>query len=185
MLKFPFDGTDSETAKMDQKKIEIRQSIHQGLLPWGSTAVEEAEWGSMVDLLRNCWQMSPKLRPPASFVAQKLLDILTQYAAAPNSKISESSPAAQQTQLIAIKQKCLEMIQQKREKKESVLPRLVNEQFGVLVTSNRQEFDPVCSFLIGAMIWWKLSDFDEWDDDYSEAFDLAPESSNPGFTCIC
>jgi len=141
--------------------------------------MEEDEWGYLVNLLRGCWQKNPKLRPSAAFIAQKLLDVLTQYAAAPESTISESSPATQQTQLVAIKQKCFELIQQKRDKKNPIEPRLTTEEFGDLVRSNHEEFDPIGSFLIGAVIWWKLSDFDEWDDDYSETYDFGPEGSNP------
>jgi hypothetical protein len=49
--------------------------------------------------------------------------------------------------------------------------------FQCLMQNNVEEFNPVTSFLIGAAIWWELSDFNEWKDDFVEAYDLRPQGS--------
>jgi hypothetical protein len=154
-----------------QTEVAIRQQLSDGHYPWGIEELKELE--GCESIIQACLQQVPALRPPAAFVAQQLLGVYTQHCISPELSIS-GSPSRDSEELQGIKARCWELIQQARKSKgdETGRGKLSSTDFQALLVSTRKEFDPITSFLVGAGIWWQVSEFDEWDDDLVEAYDV-------------
>lgn len=152
-----------------QAEVSIRQRLSEGHYPW---AIEELnEFEECKSIIQGCLQRAPALRPPAAFVAQQLLGVYTQHCISPELKIS-GSPSRDREELQRINARCWELVQQARKSKgdETGRGKLSSADFQVLLASARKEFHPIISFLVGAGIWWQVSEFHDWDDDSMEAY---------------
>jgi hypothetical protein len=161
----------------DQGGESIRQQLKVGKLPFGSPERVEDEWCEVVfKFVLQCWQTVPTLRPPSANVAQQLGQVYTRYCASPGVPISLSTPLYDVGNLNIISQRCMQRIEAARKPKVGQgIEKLGAADFQVLVDSTRKEFNPVTHFLVGAAIWWQLSEFNRWDDEFMEAHDLQPD----------
>lgn len=175
----PFEKSSKE-AEVNESRESISCLLSQGQLPWLSNKMDEAAWGGVIPVILSCWRSQPSLRPPPAFVAQRLLDILTEGCILPNFSVRPSLSADSQ-KIERISGECWAIIQKVRKSKgiREDRDKLAGNEFHFLLRSSREAFDPVISFLVGAAIWWEVSDFKEWDDDLSEAHDMKPDGMSP------
>lgn len=165
---------------MDPKKAIIHR-IQQGERPWGTDAQIPED---VFKLVQACCSGNPVLRPTASEVANRLLDMLTVESAPSGIResLTFSSPlnSEYETQM-------MQMIQERREaagkaersKKPMAKPEemIAPQQFLQLIQLAPGQAHPNTSFLIGAAIWWDLIDVDgieQVQDRFSDSVHLSP-----------
>jgi hypothetical protein len=174
--QLPFGKTAADVQD-NEPASEIRDQL-RCQLPWLSHPMEANPSGGLISVILSCWRRQPHLRPPAAFVSQQLLDILTQeyVPPVPAALLPDSTDNGK---IDNISNVCWNLIQKARKSHgiESIRVALPADDFALLLQKNQQTYDPVISFLLGAAIWWKISEFNEWNDDLSEATDMHPDCS--------
>lgn len=118
-----------------------------------------------------------ELRSPPAYIAQQLFDVYVQLCASTEYDLPSPQDS---TRVGRIAARCLELIQHARKAKDDKpIQNMLNAaDFQILVENNRDQFNPVISFLIGAGVWWKVSEFDDFEDELVKANDLPPKGSS-------
>lgn len=151
---------------------KIEEAMKQGSLPG---AFEEGyEALELSDIIRRCWKKDPILRPTAATVAQDLLYIKTRLSFSIAAQESDDGrslatlPRVEESQAGAWK-----AIKEARElNKNSLIPVQPNlksaaSDFNLLLNEDDEQ-GPVTSFVLGAMIFWNLTDDFQWQDIYGD-----------------
>ena len=148
---FPF-GAD-----VSSEKDSIRTKLAAKELPW---KIEDNKhgWSDVQNIVQSCWNWRPVLRPPASYVAQRLLDYYTRRS------VNAQLPAYEVEK--EIEDTFYDRILAKREGKHvDAIPMTHARR---LKTSIDMQNNPRYSFLLGAAIWWELVDAREFSDSISD-----------------
>lgn len=161
----------------EHENSKIREQLKRGQQPWGSNKMSGTDWGEVASIIQECWNPIPTLRPPAIFIAQRLLDVYTQHCASPDIPLANSSPSQDHEKLRDAKTRCQTLVQHIRSSKtkNTSLDKLTVVDFQILLESNQEIFDPITSYLIGAAIWWNICDLSDLTDEFTEAYDMRPE----------
>jgi hypothetical protein len=169
--RLPFDCDDSDLSS--EETLSVRERLRDGQLPWGENEMKDDERSELKPIILECWQ-AENLRLPSSYVAQRLGHVFTRYRSRSETPFSTSFPERQLARLSQIRNQTMHVVKLARNEKAK-LPQdnqISNDDVRFLLESLQAQFNPVTSFLLGAAIWWQLTPFDGWDDDFQEAYDL-------------
>lgn len=161
----------------EHEKSDIREQLKSGQQPWGSNRMSGIDWGDVASIIQECCNPIPTLRPPAIFIAQRLLDVYTQHCASSDIPLASSSSSQDHEKLRDAKTRCQALVQHIRtsKTKNAGLDKLSVVDFQILLEGNQEIFDPITSYLIGAAIWWNICDLSDLTDELTEAYDMRPE----------
>jgi hypothetical protein len=155
----------------DLEKIEeaIKQELLPGAFGGGDDALE------LSYIIRRCWKKDPILRPTAATVAQELLYFKTRLSFSIGAQESNDGRSlATLAQVEESQARAWKAIKEARAlNKNSLIPvppklKSAASDFDLLLTEDDEQ-GPVTSFILGAMIFWNLSDDFQWQDMYSDA----------------
>jgi hypothetical protein len=143
----------------------IRDSLSHGELPGAIEDYKDAP--GLPDIVRQCWKRAPMLRPTASIVAQRLIDVTAHLAVVKSSLVSpdmQSSAATisisdepERCQIGIIQQRTLDVIRNARHvNKDSIdlvqpTARTKVSDFKMLLEEDG--IDPLTSFILGTAFW--------------------------------
>lgn len=165
--QFPY-GVAEEVLKDTEECRIIRESLSHEELPGTIDDYEEAP--GLADIIRQCWTRDPMLRPTASAVALRLIDVTAHLAVAESNLVSadmQSSAAARNTldvlenrQIATIQKRTLDIIRDARHVNKNSTDlvqstaRIDLNDFNMLLEDGT---DPLTSFLLGAAFWWNVN----------------------------
>jgi hypothetical protein len=142
---FPFSAHPADIDS-SEKKDPIRVQLSKGARPWNDDGSKQG-WEDVYKIMRDCWDPNPVLCPPASYVAQTLLDIYARRSLGSDSLTIEEVPQE-------VKDSTFKKIVAKRYNKPAT--ELSGDVILMLHRSVTTTNDPLSSFLMGAAIWWDL-----------------------------
>ena len=155
---FPFSVAPTDIASRKDKSV-IRQKLASGMLPW-TVEADRKGWDDVYTIVHSCWNSHPTLRPPASYVAQTLLDFYTQRSLGAPSLIDEVPSEVQGS--------IFEKICSKRNDFHATVTDISIEAALRLKRSVDKYSNPSNSFLLGAAIWWELVPVEIFTDSFSD-----------------
>jgi hypothetical protein len=167
----------------DHSKAEVRSRLANPKLLWRSSLIQKLPKIQMI--LRECFISPAHLRPSANVVSNALLESFTELSYAKS--LSMSNPEEPSIELFEIKDRCYKLVLQARQGQQTstdIAHKVTKADVKLLAISIESDSDhdasadPLCSFLIGAIVWWRLVENSQCIDlfgvvDGGEFFDLA------------
>jgi hypothetical protein len=159
--------------------VSIRQKLRGNILPGDIPRIVP---GEVTTVIKQCWQQDPRLRPTAVTIAETLQDLIINLTC-PIDNLTHASDTNFPAEKVM--QASLELICEAREKNTRIpkIRRLPPADFNLLIDDN--SWTPVKYFVVGAVIWWKLTDeraFSSLDDGLAP---WLPLSADGEATLIC
>jgi hypothetical protein len=133
--------------------VSICQKLRSNILPGAIPHITHPE---VTTIIEQCWQQDPRLRPTAVTIAEKLQDVIINltYSFSVDNLTHASNANLPIEKVI---QASLELIREAR--KGTHIPKirkLPAAEFSLLIDDN--SWTPVKYFVVGAVIWWELTD---------------------------
>ena len=155
---FPFSAAPTDIASKEDKRV-IKQKLASGMLPW-TVGADRQGWDDVYSIVLSCWNSRPTLRPRTPYVAQTLLDFLTQRSLGAPSSIDEVPGEVQGS--------IFEKICSKRNGFHATVADISIDDALRLKRSVDKYSEPRNSFLLGAAVWWELVPVEVFADSFSE-----------------
>lgn len=113
------------------------------------------------NLIQQCWQQDPRLRPTATTIAEKLQDLIvcqnqpTPFAIASELEVDPASGSNSRAKQVI--HGSLALVEKARKGTSIPLRKLSAADFHILL-SDSNSWGPANYFVAGAVIWWRLVD---------------------------
>jgi hypothetical protein len=175
-------------------KTKIRDQLSHRDLLYRSPSIEKL--AKIQQVLRSCFLSPAFLRPSPISVSNVFLEAFTELSYA--KFLSQPDSEESSIELLAGKERCYNLIKQVRNDQETHSDRakkVTGADLALLVKHTGADAtfssDPLCSFLIGALVWWHLVEGSQCADLFAitdngksgEIASLCGSLVTPDFVC--